>query len=554
MKTRAACVAIVAGLGLAAAHAARAQQTNAEASVVAIETDDLLVDIGSARGAIDGDVVELWRPIKIRHPVTGKELADRFLIGKLRLVQVRPSLSMARPEGTLSRPPAKGDVIVLARLASAPATSASAIAGTPRIAGSNAQIVSTPTIAPSAAPPPAADPEANELNDLMLSLRGASPEARVAAYEKYVYATPHGRYVKVLWEEAQALRKSSAAGAPAMPPSPATPKAISFTAPEKTVAGAPLRLAVELTGPYAGAVLNVRRAGELTYASVPMQSAGEGYFVAGIPVAMVRTPSLEYFIEAVGKSGPPTPVIGSASEPSSMAVEDFTPPSAPTGVHVMASVWTDYASFNSKRANDYVWQTEGFMGVRLADEGLRAVRSGFGVYRGVGGTLHELDELGLDGRSVGLTYGYLEGEYAFTPIFALALRGIIGLRESGVNGGAQAFFRIGNDRRTNLLLGGEVLGGIGIRGITQLEWNTFERVPIMLRTEVTNQPAGVATSSSTSAAPASSEGAGEIGVRAIGQVGYRFTRSFVLAGRVSYQGRTINHAGPGGGAAVSYEW
>jgi hypothetical protein len=37
-------------------------------------------------------------------------------------------------------------------------------------------------------------------------------------------------------------------------------------------------------------------------------------------------------------------------------------------------------------------------------------------------------------------------------------------------------------------------------------------------------------------------------------VGYRILPSLVLAGRASYQGRTIVHAGPGAGAAVTYEW
>jgi hypothetical protein len=181
------------------------------------------------------------------------------------------------------------------------------------------------------------------------------------------------------------------------------------------------------------------------------------------------------------------------------------------------------------------------------------VRSGFGVFRGKGGTLAELDQLGLAPRDVGLTYGYLEAEYAVAPIFSVVGRGVLGLRESGVGGGAQAFVRIGNDRRTNLLFGGESLGGVGVRGITQLEWNTFPKVPIVLRTEVTNQPAGSAPPIGVST-PGISAGSGEVGLRLIGQVGYRVLPSLVLAGRASYQGRTITHAGPGAGAAVTYEW
>jgi hypothetical protein len=40
----------------------------------------------------------------------------------------------------------------------------------------------------------------------------------------------------------------------------------------------------------------------------------------------------------------------------------------------------------------------------------------------------------------------------------------------------------------------------------------------------------------------------------ISQVGYRLLPYLVVAGRFSYQGRTIDHAGPGGGASVGYTW
>ena len=125
-----------------------------------------------------------------------------------------------------------------------------------------------------------------------------------------------------------------------------------------------------------------------------------------------------------------------------------------------------------------------------------------------------------------------------TPSYALIARPILGLRERGITGGAQAFVRIGNDLRTNLSIGGEVLGTVGQRGIVQLDWRTIKRVPIVLRTEITNQPAS----------------SGDIGARAIAQVGYQLTEELAVAGRVSYQGRTINHAGPGAGLAVSYQW
>jgi hypothetical protein len=166
------------------------------------------------------------------------------------------------------------------------------------------------------------------------------------------------------------------------------------------------------------------------------------------------------------------------------------------------------------------------------------VRSGFGVLRGEGGSLEELDTLGRPPQKIGLTYGYVEAEITIASNYAIIGRPILGLREQGITGGAAGFLRVGNDLRTNLLVGGEILGGVGQRGIVELDWRTIKRVPIVLRTEVTTQPSTT----------------GDVGARAIAQIGYQFLPALTVAGRASYQGRTINHAGPGAGLAVSYQW
>jgi len=76
-------------------------------------------------------------------------------------------------------------------------------------------------------------------------------------------------------------------------------------------------------------------------------------------------------------------------------------------------------------------------------------------------------------------------------------------------------------------------------------------VPIVLRSEVTNQPAGVTPDTIPAGTSTNESG---IGVRGIAQVGYRFTPDFLVALRGSFQGRTIQHAGPGLGGAVGYSW
>ncbi len=547
---------VTAGVGIASlssstVRAAEPGSTRVEGYVVSLENGDIIVDLAGKRGATVGDVVELWRPLKLRHPVTKKIVTDRFRIGSLRLTQVRDALSMARPDGKLARAPEAGDIVVLHRAVLEPTAPKQ-----PETPTGKPVAVVQPSGSPEAAP---ANPEEAEVSRLFDALKNSDVPTRIAAYEDYVRKNPNGRFAAVLWEEAAQLRRLLS-----LEQSSAAPESISaesFSLPDSALAGVPLELGVELSGPAKGAVLHSRNAGEVAYASTPMKFAGHGYWVVQVPAQRMRAPALEMFIEATDASGKAVPVVGQANDPQRVTVEPIPTATPPLRPEATASIWTDYADYNRMKGNDRVWQTEGFVGMRFNEEGVRALRTGFGVFRGVGGSLEELDEQGKGGRKVGLTYGYLEGEYAFSSFTALVVRGVVGLRDDGIAGGAQGLIRLGSDKKTNLMLGGEVLGGIGLRGITQLELKTFDRVPILFRTEVTNQPAGSSVSeedvrpNTPNALPQdTSTQQGEIGARAIVQVGYEVVPGLVVAGRGSYQGRTIKHAGPGFGGAVTYTW
>ncbi len=554
----------------ALAEPAEAASETVEGRVVAFELGDVVVDIAGDRGATTGAVLELWRPLTLKHPVTGQMVSDRFLIGRLRLTQVRGALALAHADGRLVQPAQPGDIVVLHRAGVKPAAAVKPTAPTPEakpVEGATTPgVVPNPfgvttsetTKAPPAPPTPGepapSDADAAEVSALFDHLRGTGVATRVLAYEAYVKRHPRGKYAVVLYEEAAQLRRLVAFdnGATGNDRS----ELRNFQPPREARSHTPLRIALEMTNGPIGAVIHSRNAGEVAYRSTPMIRAGEGYFSATIAAERLNVPKLEYFIEGVDAEGKAVEVVGSAMEPQSVVVADVPMPKPPARYPATVTLSTDYADWNNFKGNDVVWQTEGSVGMRFQDVGLRAARTGFGVYRGIGGSLAELDEQKLSGRRVGLTYGYLEGEFGLSYFTSIIGRAVIGLEDNGVNGGAQALLRIGNDRDTNLTIGGEVLGGIGLRGITELELATFPRVPILFRTEVTNQPAGVGegTVLSTDSTKTVSAEQGEVGARAIAQVGYRFLPDIVIAVRGSYQGRTINHAGPGFGGAVSYQW
>lgn len=531
-----------------------------EGTVIAIDQEELVLDLGASRGAAVGQKLELWRPLRVKHPVTGAMLLDRFAIGTLTIVQVRPKTAIARVTGKPLRAPATGDIVVV----ELPKPEPTAPTPTP-----SPIPTPTPALPPSGpAPSPGAAADVEGLADLEATLARLvrqPPEARIAAYEAFARAHPTSPLARVVAEDARELRRAAlaqeAARAAATAPragAPA-PSVLSFDAPREARAGAPLSIALELGPRFAGGVVHYRAVGAGgagTYATAPMRPMGARYFGAALPPAAVQAPGVEYFVEGVDDKGIPTEIVGEAAAPRRVTVGSDAATDAALGAKgergFGVSVLTDYASFDVRKNHDTLWQTEGSFTLRLRDVGLRAIRSGAGVYRGKGGTLEELDDKGLAPRDIGLTYGHVEAEYAFASNYAAIGRAIVGLREPGIGGGAQGFVRFGNDRRTNLLVGGEILGGIGLRGIAQLELRTIPRVPIALRTEVTNQPAGV--SRTLADQPLVASGQAEVGARAIGQVGFEIGGGLAVAARVSYQGRTINHAGPGAGAAVSYEW
>jgi hypothetical protein len=530
--------------------AAQDQPRSVHGYVVELSHGDIVVDIAGDRGAHDGDEVELWRPLKLKHPVTGKIITDRFRIGSLKLTQVRDKLSLAKPEGSLQRKPQPGDVVILWRMPAAVSPSPSRKPAAPQAPPS------------SAAQGKPLDPEAAEVSEMFESLRGANPTTRIIRCEDYVRKHPHSRFAVVLYEEAQQLRKliqlentSTSSAAP-------RPRLGGFKPPDEALDHLPISFGVEVAGPATGAVFHSRNRGEVAYGSTPMQAVGKGYYTVTIPADRVRAPELEYFIEATNAAGVAIPIVGDADTPNKVTVHAIPTPKPPKRHEANVTILTDYADYNNWKHNDHAWQTEGSVGMRLDDVGVRAVRTGFGVYRGVGGSLDDLDNLGKTARKVGLTYGYIEGEFGISSFVSLIGRGVIGLEDQGVTGGTQALIRIGNDKKTNLMIGGEILGGVGLRGITELDLNSFEKVPIMFRTEVTNQPAGFAQHDEAKLRPAVpgtapadiSQSQSDVGVRAIAQVGYRVLPGLVVAARGSYQGRTINHAGPGLGGALSYTW
>jgi hypothetical protein len=176
--------------GLFASSSVLAQEREAvEGHVLELSEGEIVVDLAHQRGASDGAIVELWRPLAVKHPVTGQVINDRFLIGRLKLVQVRDALSLARADGKLSRAAQAGDIVIL-RLPKPPATTAAKPAVTPPTPVAASAPASAPAPADNranAGPPAPCDDAAKstcdidslEVSKLFDGLRGQSPRTRI---------------------------------------------------------------------------------------------------------------------------------------------------------------------------------------------------------------------------------------------------------------------------------------------------------------------------------------------------------------------------------------
>ena len=87
------------------------------------------------------------------------------------------------------------------------------------------------------------------------------------------------------------------------------------------------------------------------------------------------------------------------------------------------------------------------------------------------------------------------------------------------------------------MFGAETVPELGQRALLGLAFEVIRDVPMAGEVQVTDQPV-----------------AGDLAVRLIYEIGYRVSDAVALSTRLSYQGRTIDHTGIGGGLAATFDW
>lgn len=535
--------------GSAQPHPSGRAGEHLSATIVRVDGPDIYVDVGRAM-VTPGATLTVFRRIEVRHPITGRRLADRFAIGRVRIADTGERLSLAHVDGDPRHPLNAGDVVEGVR----PANLANAPRATPRHAPTSTN--GTPVPAAQAEPPAraAADPEVAELLRYFYAGLGQPLERRQALYEGYLARHASSRFAQRVREEVfhlRALRAQTANASSRSTDAVATgPRALVLFDPvTRFAAGVPLELAAayDAAADVRGVVLHVRKPGAPGYASQALRLDGRGQARGLLAATLMQAPTLEYFIEAVDAAGQAHAAVGAADEPLSMRVEDPAPtPSRGDAPVARVRYAAELVSFDGTSGRDYYLSNEGDFMYRVRLPPLHAVRIGYGHYRGMGGTVDYLDVERRDPLPAGFSYGFAQTDLGLSELFGISLRATVGLgrpeqetsQRDGITGGFQLRARIGRMEGTRLELAGELMPEIGQRAFLALHWEVIERFPMGTEVHVTDQPVN----------------SDELAVRLVYEAGYRLSERFLLSLRPSYQLRTIRHAGPGLGLATTFDW
>ncbi|WP_434390946.1 hypothetical protein [Melittangium boletus] len=496
------------------AQAARA------ASVLRIEGPDAFVDLGRAEAAPPGARLRVYRVIEARHPVTGKVLRDRFLLGEAEVLEAGEVLSrIAAPDEVLAHLEVGDEVEPVAPAA-------------PREKPASA--VPAPAASASAAQAPS-DAERTALRAAWNAAVQSAPAERARVWEDFLGAWPQTDLVGPLRAEIALLKETAASGRPTAEP---VAPVLYVRAPGRVFTHEPIVVSLaSLAGPTPRAVMvHWREQGSPTFRTVHLDAEPHGHFRAVLPVAPAPLAGVEYFVEAVLPSGATLAAFASAQRPGAIAV--LRPPRderIELRDRSRVRLTDEYVDFNRFKGNDVYNLFEADFLYRVYTV-VHAVRVGFGNYRGLGTPRSRLDS-GQPGRPVGYTYGFGELELRLHPALSLLLKGSAGVTREGLRGGADVGLRIGGETGTSLLIRGAKVADIGQRASLALSWDAVRDWPMSAEVVVTNEPIGE-----------------DLGVRLIYTVGRSVTPWLDLNGRVSYQLRDINHSGFGLGLGTTFHW
>ena len=510
-----------------------------EGVVVQIADGEVVFDLGRSAGLEEGQAVRFYRRLTVTHPISGKEMVDRFPIGEITPAEVGDQLSIAREVSTLSRPPKVGDFVVLER-----------------------PPVPVVDIEPPAEPvPEVVDPESRAVERVMKETFGRPLGERAMRWEALLVVYPEGQYAESIRTEIASLNKAMTV-APAPAPAPAKtrkpkgppPLRPRFDTPKEVVFGRPVELAIAVDAPDQVQSLRLlaRRWGDRLFETTPFERAGDNNWRAHFSEAAVAEPgSVLYVVEAVRTNGSTEALVGSIRKPKVLEVTRLPPGRQPPG-RSEARVTSEYVNFDNGGEDAYL-HTEATFGYDLDFGVLQTIRVGVGSVDG--SALVDADGRDYldapddaedsDVREITLNYAFAEAEVGAGTWVGLVARVVGGNHHATRDatkesvGGFEGRLRIGKRNETRLVLGGGFLGDIGDRYFADMHIAVFEKFPIVAGASVTNLPLNA------------DDG---YGLRLRTRWGWQVAELVSLDAILGWNARNINHHGVTVGGGLTLAW
>jgi len=490
--------------------------------VVKVEDKEIYIDVGAQRGIASGQPLRIKRPIKLQHPITRAMVDDWIPIASATVTQAAGSLSRAVVGDVVDgiRPGDIAEVLVVgaepARMAPVGRTG---------------------------------DPEVAEVLRVFAAMTGASIDARIAAWERYLSSRPQTRFAPAIRADIdtlRGLREQQRAPASAQLAEPVG--TVEHAAPADAAPGVALPLVFVLTEPerVASAYLHYRVAGNRTYKRVLLTREHDIYLRGVVPGDAVQPPGLEYFVELstpVGRSGlaiggPDAPKVVEVAPPPLINRFDAAPGRSSV---TLAGDYLDFATFDKRTGDHHDRMTIATVDFTYRmDRYVESLGVGYGIYDGTGGSANAIWSADTPAPTSGFRFGYADievGGQVDTVHVSAGGQVIAGVGKTGFGMGGEGRLRIGDRDGTHLVLSGRSVDQVGFLSEIEFAAHPVEHILVGVSVGATDQPTQ-----------------GDVGVKLGTELQLvRFRRISVTA-RGSWQGRSIAHGGLGGGAGLGFHW
>lgn len=502
-------------------------------TVVKVEATEIYVNLGKDRAVVDGAAIRIKRPVKLQHPITRQPVEDWIPIGSAVISQAGGQLSRAVVGALI-------DEIKLGDVAEVYVDRPDRPAGTP------------PVPVPMPPRPDASQPDV--ATSLVLAAfaqqSGQTVDARIATWENFLSKHADSPYADAIRRDVEvlvALREQM------HPPLPADERRVSVTlghaAPTAVRAGAavPLMFVLDQPDTVAVAYLHYRSTADRTYRRVLLAREHEIYLRGTIPADAITAAGIDYFIEVATPGGAAGLALGTPSEPQhvvvkapSLLAERFGAAPGRSSVR-MTGEYLDFATFEPRAGTrtDTVVNANVDFTYRI-DRLIQSIGVGYGVLVGRGGFAdREFSAMDPVPKSA-FQFGYADLELMLSDRRVPVSAGgklIAGVGREGFGLGVEGRLRVGSRDRANLQLIARTLEQIGF--VTDIKFGARPASDLGFAVSVgaTDQPNN-----------------GDVGVKLGTELEYFASPTISLLLRGSWQGRTTQHGGIGGGAGVAFTW